>query len=83
MPQDRINKLIALAGSICLSNGLLLLIAPARFATLRRQRWLPSAYNATLAAAPKHPGTSRAIGGSMVATGLTLLLAALRRTQPA
>jgi hypothetical protein len=48
MEQQQVNKVLALAGSFCLSNGLMLLVAPARFAGLRKMNWLPAGVNRSL-----------------------------------
>ncbi len=76
------NKLLTLLGSVCLSNGLLLLVEPARFANLRKLDWMPAAYNSTLERLPPHPTASRALGAGLSVTGFVLLLVALRRTEP-
>ncbi len=76
------NRLLALLGSVCLSNGLLLLVEPARFANLRRLDWMPAAYNSTLERLPPHSTASRVLGAGLFVTGLVLLVVALRRTEP-
>ncbi len=83
MQIQRANKLLALLGSVCLSNGLLLLVEPARFANLRKLDWMHQGYNSTLERLPPHSTASRALGAGLSGTGLVLLLVALRRTEPA
>ncbi len=82
MQIQRANKLLALLGSVCLSNGLLLVVEPARFANLRKLDWMPHGYNSALERLPPHPIASRALGAGLCGTGLVLLVAALRRTEP-
>lgn len=83
MSNEQINALLVLAGSFCLSNGLLLLLSPDRFATLRQSDKLPKRYNAVLQRLTAHHSTGRSIGAAAIATGVALLALAMRRTEPA
>lgn len=83
MEKQTINKLLALAGSFCLSNGLMLLVAPARFAGLRKVSWLPSGVNRVLDDLAGDRERGRLVGMLASSLGAALLLVALRRTEPA
>lgn len=83
MEQQQINKVLALAGSFCLSNGLMLLVAPARFAGLRKMSWLPASVNQSLDRLASDTRFGRLVGALVGSLGVMLLLAAVRRSEPA
>ncbi len=82
MPLPPMNKLLTLAGSLCLSNGFILLVAPARFAALRKMDRMPDRYNQTLDSLKDHVKTGRSLGAISVLLGVALLLMAVQQTDP-
>lgn len=78
-----LNKLLLTGGILLASNGALLAATPARFATLRKMRWLPDRANGALNALARRDAPARAAGVSAAVVGLSLLLVAVARTEPA
>ena len=78
-----INKLLLTGGILLASNGALLAATPARFAALRKTRWLPDRVNGALDALARRDTPARAAGLAAAIVGLVLLLVALARTEPA
>ena len=77
------NKLMVAAGSFLATNGMLLMITPARYATLRKANWTPSVLDARLDWLAAHHGRSRTAGLIVVAVGTLLVAAGVARTRPA
>ncbi len=88
MEDDRVgarrrHKLEAAIGLLLAGNGLLLLLTPARFATLRKVGWLPSRYNAALDQLARRPQLGRSLGFVATGIGAGVLARAVRDTEPA
>ena len=82
MSLRRRHTLATAIGLLLAGNGHILLITPARFATLRKVRWLPTEYNATLDRFARRPGLGRAIGFAATGIGAGMLVRAVGQTEP-
>ncbi|GIV98431.1 MAG: hypothetical protein KatS3mg057_3088 [Herpetosiphonaceae bacterium] len=82
MTKRRANRLITIVGSFLLSNGLLLLVVPQRFARLRKLNWMPEQYNGALDRITSSESTSRSVGLAAIVAGLGLMALAVSRTEP-
>lgn len=83
MDRQTLNQVIVLAGSVLAVNGALLLVSPGRFAALRRAAWLPRRANDALDRLGQARTAGRGIGAAATAGGLALLVAGMRRVEPA
>jgi hypothetical protein len=76
------NRVMVAVGSFLATNGILLLITPGRYATLRKASWTPSVVDAGLDWLAAHQGRSRMAGLIVAAVGMLLVAVGVARTRP-
>ena len=82
MSRDLGNQLLVNAGSILATNGLILLIAPRRFAVLRSTAWTPGAFDRGLDRLTSRRGLARGAGILAALAGITMVTYGIMRTDP-
>ena len=75
------DKLIFNVGSLLTINGLLLLIAPEEFVTLRQSTWLPDPVNESIDRLGRNGPLGRQAGVVATALGIGLLLVSVKRAR--
>lgn len=76
------NKVLVNLGSVVATNGILLLIAPARFAALRTSSWTPRSFDTSLERLVSQRGWARGVGMTVACAGLMMVAYGLTRTRP-
>ena len=82
MANVQIDKLAVTAGSMLFVDGLLLLVSPGRYASIRKAAWMPKPVNRTFDWLAQHD-RARPIGLVLTALGFQLLMFGLFQQQPA
>ena len=82
MSSDLRNQLLVNVGSILAANGLILLIAPKRFAVLRSTSWTPAAFDRGLDRLAGRRRLARSVGTLAAAAGITMVAYGIVRTDP-
>jgi len=76
------NKVLVNLGSIVAANGILLLIAPARFAALRTSSWTPRLFDTGLERLTARRGWARGLGTTAACVGLMMVAYGVTHTRP-
>ena len=82
MSRDFRNQLLVHVGSVLAANGLILLIAPRRFAVLRSTAWTPGAFDRGLDRLTSRSGLARGAGTLAALAGITMVTYGIMRTDP-
>lgn len=82
MSRELGNQLLVNVGSILAANGLILTVAPRRFAVLRSTSLTPAAVENGLAAFRAQPSLARTAGLVAAVVGLAMVTCGIVRTDP-
>ncbi len=82
MSESLKNQLLVNVGSMLAANGILLLLAPRRFARLRTNDWMPAPVEDTIGGLADHNTIGRGLGALLAATGVGMIALGISRTRP-
>ena len=82
MSRDFRNQFLVNVGSILAANGLILLIAPRRFAVLRTNTLTPEAFDQGLDRLTNRRALARGAGTLAALIGITMVTLGLMQTDP-
>ncbi len=82
MSESLKNQLLVNVGSMMAANGVLLLLAPRRFARLRTNDWMPGPVEDTIGGLADHNTAGRGLGALLAAAGVGMIVLGVSRTRP-